>query len=160
VILKGSYKLDAFLHHLTAHISPGHSTHFSGIPEDGVIYLGAGYWRVRVVSDPRDGGGPVIGVRLINPDRTPEEIDTVERGLAILMRMAYVEEPSNPTNPDLEKRVREMERVGELMRIFGQSYFEWRGMIEDFQNHHGKDLTPEQADRIQAALTVIPRPTP
>jgi hypothetical protein len=31
----------------------------------------------------------MLGVRLINPDRTPDEIAAVERGLAILRHLDY-----------------------------------------------------------------------
>lgn len=54
---------------------------------EGVIYLAGGYWRALPVWD---DGGNMIGVNLINPDRTPAEIRTVEQAIAILRRFEYL----------------------------------------------------------------------
>ena len=56
---------------------------FNGMGEerDHIIYLGAGYWRARTH---RDGTGRLLGVSLINSDRTPEEIEVVEKAFWLL----------------------------------------------------------------------------
>lgn len=58
-------------------------------PEASVIYLAGGYWRAVVIWDAEDR---MLGVRLINPDRTPAEIRTVEQGIAILCHFKYQDE--------------------------------------------------------------------
>jgi hypothetical protein len=63
-----------------------------------LIYIGGGYWRAKLVFDQDDyfdAGVParVVGLRLINPDRTPQEIETVERGICVLMRLKYPGDP-------------------------------------------------------------------
>ena len=53
---------------------------------EGVIYLAGGYWRARPAWTAE---GRIAGATLINPDRTPDEIAAVERGIAILCRFEY-----------------------------------------------------------------------
>lgn len=53
--------------------------------DDGLIHLGAGYWRVTaVLKEPLDEG-KVIGFKLINPDRTSEEIEIITQAMNLLL---------------------------------------------------------------------------
>jgi hypothetical protein len=82
-----------FINSVAAHVCPHEPNYVS--PEqvkaigwgqqDEVIYLGAGYWRLQVVFVETPHFGVVQGVRLINPDRTGAEIQTVEQAVAILV---------------------------------------------------------------------------
>lgn len=49
-----------------------------------MYYLWEGYWRIIVETD--DDGNDVR-IHLVNSDRTPEEIATVEQSLAILLHL-------------------------------------------------------------------------
>jgi len=96
MILRGSYHVDVFIEMLDrtirgrdtgAVVDPAYLTReYLDATGDHVIYLGAGYWRAQPVWD---GADQMLGVRLINPDRTPDEIAAVERGLAILRHLDY-----------------------------------------------------------------------
>ncbi len=63
--------------------------------DDSEIYLGGGFWRMVPVwdedSDSDDLDKLLLGIRLVNPDKTPDEIATVERGLCILEHLEYEE---------------------------------------------------------------------
>lgn len=54
---------------------------------DHVIYLASGYWRGELIFD---DAGNLDGIRLLDPDRSPEEIRAVERGIALLRRLDFV----------------------------------------------------------------------
>jgi len=54
------------------------------------MYVGAGYWRLAPVWR----GETLHGVHLINPDRTPDEIAAVERGIAIVLHCRISKEIS------------------------------------------------------------------
>lgn len=84
MIPRGSNRFEPWMSGICRIVSP-ESTRISGEnPDDDLIYIGAGYWRAALV---RDDSDLVIGCRLINPDRTPDEIQTVERAVCILMRI-------------------------------------------------------------------------
>ncbi len=85
MILKGSYRIDVFLRSICKCVSLGGVAPAS-FENDDVTYIGAGYWRCRQVVDETE---EIIGLRLINPDRTAEEIAAVERGVAILCHLDY-----------------------------------------------------------------------
>lgn len=53
---------------------------------DDVIYLAGCYWRARLL---HDSTGDLVGVTLMNPDRTAAEIAVVEQGIAILCHFTY-----------------------------------------------------------------------
>jgi hypothetical protein len=48
---------------------------------DGAIYLAGGYWRALPSFDSE---GRIVGVRLVNPDRSSAECRIVEQAIAIL----------------------------------------------------------------------------
>jgi len=52
----------------------------------GIYYLGSGYWRSKVV----ENDSQQVGLCLINPDKTKDEIDTVEKALAIIFGHQFV----------------------------------------------------------------------
>ncbi len=88
MILKGSFLSEALVREVCARVSPNEP--FCKHPgNDDVGYIGAGYWRYKLVRDEVDD---VKGLRLINPDRTAEEIEAVERGVAVLIRAEYSKE--------------------------------------------------------------------
>jgi hypothetical protein len=49
-------------------------------PHGDLLYIGTGQWRLVLVWDDEK----VKGCRLVHNDRTPEEIDTVEKAITIL----------------------------------------------------------------------------
>lgn len=53
---------------------------------DGLYYFGAGYWRGKLVYEGDDNKFNIAsGIRLINPDKSPEEIAIVTAALNILL---------------------------------------------------------------------------
>lgn len=83
MILRGSYKPEVFLRLVAKHVCPTDPVASLGF--DNVYYLGAGYWRATPTMD----GTQLCGLRLINPDRTYDEIATVERAVCILGGFKY-----------------------------------------------------------------------
>lgn len=63
-------------------------------PHDGLAYIGAGYWRLALWSGPAERLDAPLqylhGVTLVNPDRSWDEIQAVELGIAILTSQEYV----------------------------------------------------------------------
>lgn len=51
---------------------------------DEVVYLGSGYWRCVPVYSTSAREDRFLGIRLINPSRTNEEIDIVERAFWLI----------------------------------------------------------------------------
>ena len=82
MILRGSYKPEVFLRHVSKYVSPGEP---SSLGADGVYYIGAGYWRAKPVMD----GVSLYGLGRINPDRTYDEIAIVEQSICILGGFEY-----------------------------------------------------------------------
>ena len=58
----------------------------SVVGEDGILYLGGGYWRARIVRSARER---CVGACLINPDKSPAEIGIAEQGLAVVLSLEY-----------------------------------------------------------------------
>ena len=57
-------------------------------------YFGEGYWRGKAVRKVKgDMESPVIGIRLINPDKTGEQIEAVEKAACLLGHGEYEEQP-------------------------------------------------------------------
>lgn len=82
MILRGSQQELKFIEDINSRICGERRAVRLPRPDDDLVYFGAGYWRgVLVLAD----DGKVRGVRLINPDRTPAEINAVERGIAVLL---------------------------------------------------------------------------
>ena len=71
---RGTYKLEGFLERLAHRLTCNNDASFSDL--DGVWYLGGGYWRAKIEN------GKIF---LINPDRTQEEIEIIERAMQILL---------------------------------------------------------------------------
>jgi hypothetical protein len=93
VILRGSYKVEYFINAIEGCIGGGRHawTAEKLTPEavddqKGLIYLAGGFWRARPTWDE---DGTMKGVRLVNPDRTFEEIRLVEQGIAILRHLEF-----------------------------------------------------------------------
>jgi hypothetical protein len=89
VILNTSSKLEVFLRTINIHLCGSNADpKFDATSE--VYYFGAGYWRGRLASaDVLYVGDAGDGLTLINPDRTAQDIRTIERGLATLLRCEY-----------------------------------------------------------------------
>lgn len=84
MIPRGSMKFEPWISGVCRIVSPEQTQRISENPQDDLIYIGGGYWRAAMV---RDDSDRIIGCRLINPDRTPDEIQTVERAVCVLMRL-------------------------------------------------------------------------
>ena len=80
-VVRGSYKPEAFLRMLSKHLTL--DADFNLDEGEGVYYLGGGYWRASLVETRDDG---VLGLKLINPDRTSEEIADITKAMNILIR--------------------------------------------------------------------------
>jgi hypothetical protein len=83
MILRGSVTPEYLLRQVAIHISPSEKPP-KYIGPSALYYIGAGYWRAAF-----GGNGAETGLCLINPDRTAEEISTVEKGLCILLHFEY-----------------------------------------------------------------------
>ena len=113
MILRGSYKPLAAIHMIHRHlIGRGFMTQEPKLTE-GLIYLGAGYWRAAVLGTASDYEGTmqvdtgpdrsfrhidwfnppegfdVVGFRLINPDKKPAQIIEYEKAVALLAGLAW-----------------------------------------------------------------------
>ncbi len=89
VVERGTRKLEPFLRELALRLTLHGSYTFS--ESDGVYYLGGGYWRARPVlhvEDLPNGGlsSTFVGVVLINPDRTADELAAIAAAMRILCR--------------------------------------------------------------------------
>jgi hypothetical protein len=92
-----SYRLAVFVNTVARHVAPGGKTLADAVVQvafehqkahpDEVLYVGSGYWRLRLVPSP--SGDYLEGVRVVNPTCTAEEIAVVERAVAILMHVPY-----------------------------------------------------------------------
>ena len=85
MIYKGDFKAEAFLRTISLHISPAEKP-TEKFADKGYTYLGAGYWRCRPV---RNTDGKIIGLKLLNPDYTNEDIYRVEQGIATLLHLEF-----------------------------------------------------------------------
>ena len=78
MILRGAFKFEVFVRGVAQHLCPGSNPVKTS---DRVWYIGDGYWRARPVFV----DGKLFGVDLINPDKSFEDIITVEKAVAILI---------------------------------------------------------------------------
>lgn len=95
MLLRGSLKPEPFLEAIQRYVTGGEGR---GTPKvdgaTGTAYLGAGYWRAilwmnessHLLDEPLSD---VYGATLVNPDRTFDEIQWVELGVAILASLHY-----------------------------------------------------------------------
>lgn len=90
IVERKAYKLDAFIRRLTKHLTLTDTFRWSS--GEGVYYLGGGYWRAQpldkhgVPLDPyEDDQTQIAVVKLINPDRRPEEINIIAHAMNILI---------------------------------------------------------------------------
>ena len=92
-VARGSYKVISFMPMLATRVTGGPEWRWSDGEE--VYYLGGGYWRASPVFEDDDpvlignnvvGPDNIVGVRLINPDRTADEIADVTKAMNILIR--------------------------------------------------------------------------
>ena len=81
---RGSYKLPAFLSKLAQTLT-GDDNWNKDVTPDDVIYLGGGYWRCKAVLRNVAGEPIVVGFRLINPDRSVEELAVVTQAMNVLL---------------------------------------------------------------------------
>lgn len=88
-------KADAFLSTIHRYVTGGEGRGVPKIdPSSGVAYLGSGYWRAvlwvtesaHLLDEPMSD---VYGITLVNPDRSWQEIQAVELGVAILAQLEY-----------------------------------------------------------------------
>ena len=79
MILRGEFKFEVFVRGVAQHLCPGPNPGLN--TSDRIWYFGDGYWRGRPVFV----DGKLFGVDLINPDKSLEEIMTVEMAIAILI---------------------------------------------------------------------------
>lgn len=94
MIIRGIRKPEPFLATINRYVTGGEGSDIPGVEQDGVAYLGAGYWRAilwvnssnRLYDEPLSD---LYGVTLVNPDRSYEEIQAVELGVAILAQLEY-----------------------------------------------------------------------
>lgn len=94
MILRSGFKAESFISAIACTIARNENAHidaedvtFEACQEKGnLIYLAGGYWRAVPSWDAFQN---LIGVRLVNPDRSVQEIVTVERGIAILCHYDY-----------------------------------------------------------------------
>ena len=88
MILRGSNKPDPFIESVVRYVA-GERQKWSVTKEGAyqVVYIGAGYWRAVLIEN--EDRTALVGIRLVNPDRTGEEIRTVERAVAILTFTEY-----------------------------------------------------------------------
>jgi hypothetical protein len=97
MLLRGAFKWDSFLATVHRYVTGGEGRGVPKVdPADGVAYLGAGYWRAVLWLDPSnrlydEPPSDMTAITLINPDRSYEEIQAVELGVAVLARLEYVE---------------------------------------------------------------------
>lgn len=81
MIPKSGRKFQPWMESICRHVSSEPTRSITDSPHDDTIYIGAGYWRAILV---RDDDENIVGARLVNPDRTADEIQTVERAICIL----------------------------------------------------------------------------
>lgn len=95
MILRGSWKPDRFLYTIQRYVTGGEGSDVPRIDgETGIAYLGAGYWRAVLWVNPSnrlfdEPLSDLYGVTLVNPDRSVEETQAVELGVAILAQLEY-----------------------------------------------------------------------
>jgi hypothetical protein len=77
MIIRNEYTVEAFLYAICSHLEPGcRSNEFRGD-----YYFGSGYWRgIPVIDD----HCKMVGIRLVNPDLSQDDINTVEKALGII----------------------------------------------------------------------------
>lgn len=75
-----TYQLTAFLPMLAKRLTGDEN--WAKDDAADIIYLGAGYWRCRLETDET---GELVGARLINPDRTEQEIAIVTMSMNVLL---------------------------------------------------------------------------
>lgn len=85
MILNTSFTELAFLDILSRPWGGHHPESF-----DGLIYLGAGYWRLRLIRDASYTS--IVAARLVNPDLAPDAIAAAEKGLAVILGLPYKED--------------------------------------------------------------------
>ena len=90
IFVNTAYKREVTLRRVAQHVTC--SDRVSEVRDEGefrVVYLGDGYWRCALHEHFARESGPteshVFALRLINPDRTEQELRTVEKGLAVLL---------------------------------------------------------------------------
>ena len=91
MIMRDGFTVNAFLSAISCTIARDAHARIDAEavePGDEIAYLAAGYWRARLVWDEADPAR-LLGVCLINPDRTPVECTAVERGIAVLLHTTY-----------------------------------------------------------------------
>jgi len=95
MLIRGTLKWEAFLSRVQRYVTGGEGRE---IPEidgpTGIAYLGAGYWRAVLWLNPTnrlfdEPASDIYGLTLENPDRTRDEIQAVELGVAILASLEY-----------------------------------------------------------------------
>ncbi len=95
MLLRGSLKPESFLTRINRYVSGGEGSDAPKLNRhDYLAYLGAGYWRAALWVGPSDRLreeplSDLWGVTLVNPDRTFNEIQAVELGIAILASLEY-----------------------------------------------------------------------
>jgi hypothetical protein len=82
VITTGSYKPEFLMRMVAKHVQGEPLPSKVSFGSDGLLYLGGGYWRLKQVRDEHE---KVVGVTLINPDKTGSDIEVVERAIAVLI---------------------------------------------------------------------------
>jgi hypothetical protein len=94
MLLRGATKPESFLSLIHRYVTGGSG---QGVPKDdghGLFYLGGGYWRMLLWASPTsrlydEPVSDLFGVTLVNPDRSFEEIQAVELGVAVLCQIEY-----------------------------------------------------------------------
>lgn len=102
MILRGTYKWDAFLRTVNRYVA-GRTEEVPKIQPTGaaqLAYLGGGYWRAVLLYNSTSHlleyqpMTDLYGVYLVNPSRNQDEIQAVERGVAVLAGFEYVDPAS------------------------------------------------------------------
>lgn len=75
-------KIEPFMRKLAKHLTGDPSANGVFVPDEDVWYLGAGYWRAKVVTDVDNSGWMV---QLINPSRSASDIAAIEAAMGILI---------------------------------------------------------------------------
>lgn len=83
VVDRGSYKIEAFLRKLAKHLTLDGTARW--VEGDGVYYLGGGYWRAKPSYNGEGDDAMMIGVTLINPSKSAEEIEAVAKAMNVLI---------------------------------------------------------------------------
>ncbi len=90
MILNNTASFPLFLMRLTRFVCMGNDRHGDIDDSFDGWYLGDGYWRAKAVrEDPHDPESKIIGVTLLNPDKTSLELRLVEKAASVCLLGDY-----------------------------------------------------------------------